>query len=244
MSEEKIQIIIEDGCQPPPYDTIINIPDRSQVPSPPAYSAPVVKGVSQTEDVDYPPPPYVEEAYPKPNLPQLAYADFLPRCISLGDIPEYDDMRIDYDTRNMDFTMGSGDTTFVKVIRVPFVKASSSTNLYLTSKTFVPVRFGGKESETTSQTMARVNQWLNYTGAKVIGIDTLEYEISIQNHNPVDVNNARSTVMKTHSHYWISTIRLYIDGPFIEPSEEVCPPIPAFGDYKSKNRSSTCCCLV
>ena len=49
----------------------------------------------------------------------------------------------------MDFTMGSGDTTFVKVIRVPFVKASSSTNLYLTSKTFVPVRFGGKESETT-----------------------------------------------------------------------------------------------
>jgi len=49
MSEEKIQIIIEDGCQPPPYDTIINIPDRSQVPSPPVYSAPVVKGVSQTE---------------------------------------------------------------------------------------------------------------------------------------------------------------------------------------------------
>ena len=46
-----------------------------------------------------------------------------------------------------------------------------------------------------------------FSGVKVIGVDTLEYEVSSVNQSSVDVNSVLNTVRRNRSHYWISTIR-------------------------------------
>ena len=47
----------------------------------------------------------------------------------------------------------------------------------------------------------------------MIGVDTLEYEISSSNQKSVDVDCSRNILTKVNSHYWISTLR-YVCGAF------------------------------
>ena len=47
MSDDNAHLIVKDDCQPPSYDTLIDIPVLCQVPQPPPYTDPIVSGIPQ-----------------------------------------------------------------------------------------------------------------------------------------------------------------------------------------------------
>ena len=71
--------------------------------------------------------------------------------------------------RSTSYCEGCFDSTFLQVVRVGYVipfraVPTNGPPIVLTHKTFVPLRTATKAAETMSQTVERLNTWLNLTG--------------------------------------------------------------------------------
>lgn len=161
--------------------------------------------------------------------------------------------KFEIDSREMIYDTGNAmDTSQVKVLRVAYIELAHADQLEkieycvpilsLSSKIIVPVRLARTQCETLRQTVFRTNAWLNLTGARIVGVDTLNYEFH-PDTKTVRTEQVCSTKHYGTGHHWTTAIRLYIDGPFEEPPVELLPPVPDYqphGRTNQRQRSSSC----
>ncbi|XP_023239026.1 uncharacterized protein LOC111637686 isoform X2 [Centruroides sculpturatus] len=122
---------------------------------------------------------------------------------------------------------------YIKILRVVFIKlpevANVSSPLRLTCKTIYPYRlrkgaFVYKYEKLTA-VKERLQKWLQLTGARVFNIETSAIRIKLgECRNEINTNiTFHRTCFKAG---WIYVFRLYLEGNYEEPSEDLMPPIP------------------
>ncbi|ELT91973.1 hypothetical protein CAPTEDRAFT_228730 [Capitella teleta] len=123
------------------------------------------------------------------------------------------------------YAIVGGESISVNVLRVAYLKKPQETQkICLTSRAFLPVRKGPKDFESMWETVQRINAWLHFTGVKVIGVDTIILGIDPMVKREINPEETRQIVYPSSGQHWLSVIRLYFDGEFVEPPESDLPP--------------------
>ena len=143
-------------------------------------------------------------------------------------------------TRRMNYCKGDG-SVFTKILRLVYLTSQRpQQSPAISCKLMVPVRMTKHLSEATSSTLARANHWLQITGKRVIGAETIKYPLNVYQERPVDTGKPNYTVGV--SNFYINVFKLYLDGPYEEPPLEVYQPPPEI--LPSKAPRSVGCVLL
>ncbi|XP_050411989.1 uncharacterized protein LOC126826892 isoform X2 [Patella vulgata] len=149
--------------------------------------------------------------------------------------------QVDSDSTD-EFNSAMIDSKYLRFIRIFYCPNinMSYTSTMLTSRLFEPVRTGIKSFETMSETMKRVEAYLNLTGLPIMNVETVHYLYNSNYHTGVDVDRSYNKIPQTSAKYWLTTIRLYFPTVYQEPSPLSLPPVK---DWKLKDGSSSCSIL-
>lgn len=143
------------------------------------------------------------------------------------------------DTQRMMYTEhGKRRTYYVRILRLAYTKSLPNTVGYmpsnvpvlnLTCKTFVPVQvmnriFQVSEFENLSMTKQRIVAWVKATGARVVSAETCA--VRLFGGDCAGHDSSFTYTTGEHGEHWIFIIRLYLDGFYSEPPEELLPPMP------------------
>ncbi|KAK7492001.1 hypothetical protein BaRGS_00016665 [Batillaria attramentaria] len=137
-----------------------------------------------------------------------------------------------------DIVTGMKDRDLVRFLRVFYVTAPEMTsyaNTTLTSRLFVPCPLGGRGRETMTQTMTRINAWLNVVGLPIFSVESVPYLMSGATSVNTDQCNYKHSTRT--GNYWLTCVRLYFPTPFQEPPAHMLPAPPA------NSKSSSCVIL-
>ncbi|XP_070579375.1 uncharacterized protein [Ptychodera flava] len=140
------------------------------------------------------------------------------------------------DTQRMSFSEGgAGGTCFVRTLRVVSVRSNvplpPTPPLNLTYRTFVPCRtttggaFNMPKFEDHQQTLVRIMAWLQASGAQVVGAETFEMTMFYSGGYMVD-EEATIHYDSGMTDYFLTAMRVYINGTYEEPPAELLPTLP------------------
>ncbi|KAL1421551.1 hypothetical protein MTO96_022990 [Rhipicephalus appendiculatus] len=143
------------------------------------------------------------------------------------------------DTQRMSYTEHAERTTFfVRVLRVAYSKEPipvegglpPSPPLALHCKTFMPLQLTRgifvPEFESLSATKKRVEAWIRATGARVLSCETVAMRLFTGGEAHAGIESSFTYNNGNRSEYWIFVLRVYLDGTYQEPPQEVMPPPP------------------
>ncbi|KAL5011523.1 hypothetical protein ScPMuIL_010074 [Solemya velum] len=152
-----------------------------------------------------------------------------------------DEVEIEHDsTDQIESTLATKN--WIKVIRVFHTKAPNVPPLqYLTSRLFVPLRIGVRTFETMSQTMYRINAWLNITGLVPCNVETVKYLFNEGNFQGVRTERTDYREEMMSGKIWVFAIRLYFNRMFDEPNPFLLPPTM---DWKTQGGGESSCCAL
>ncbi|KAH7976724.1 hypothetical protein HPB52_018657 [Rhipicephalus sanguineus] len=147
------------------------------------------------------------------------------------------------DTQRMSYTEHAERTTFfVRVLRVAYSKEPvpvegglpPSPPLALHCKTFMPLQLTRgifvPEFESLSATKKRVEAWIRATGARVLSCETVAMRLFTGGEAHAGIESSFTYNNGNRSEYWIFVLRVYLDGSYQEPPQEVMPPPPEVRD--------------
>ncbi|XP_015904789.1 uncharacterized protein [Parasteatoda tepidariorum] len=143
------------------------------------------------------------------------------------------------DTQKMNYFEHSGRATFyVRILRLTYVKPplytktdfKSSDISHISCKSFVPVQISSgiffPEFETLNETKERISAWMKATGARVINCETTAMRLHGAGESKYGSEATCSCSQSERNQFWVYVIRLYINGPYVEPSAGMLPPVP------------------
>ncbi|KAG0443795.1 hypothetical protein HPB47_014518 [Ixodes persulcatus] len=146
------------------------------------------------------------------------------------------------DTQRMSYTEHAERTTFyVRVLRVAYSKEPAEAGLLppspplaLHCKTFLPLQLTRglfvPEFESLSATKKRLEAWIRATGARVLSCETVAMRLFTGGEAHTGIESSFTYNNGNRSEYWIFVLRLYLDGAYQEPPQEVLPPPPEVRD--------------
>ncbi len=137
--------------------------------------------------------------------------------------------------------------TFIKTIRIAYAISASPFEgvalnrgpITLTSRCFIPVRIGPHQTESLSSLIYRIGMWIKATGVNVVGLETVAYEYDRESQRPVNEERVDHFIQGFRGHYFLTGVRLFIDGIFEEPSPSLLPQPPAY-----VQTSGSCCTIM
>lgn len=147
------------------------------------------------------------------------------------------------DTQRMSYTEHAERTTFyVRVLRVAYSKEPAplegglppSPPLSLHCKTFMPLQLTRgifvPEFESLSATKKRIEAWIRATGARVLSCETVAMRLFTGGEAHAGIESSFTYNNGNRSEYWVFVLRVYLDGAYQEPPQEVMPPPPEVRD--------------
>ncbi|KAK8781545.1 hypothetical protein V5799_017113 [Amblyomma americanum] len=153
------------------------------------------------------------------------------------------------DTQRMSYTEHANVGTFyVRVLRVAYSRELAplegglppSPPLALHCKTFMPLPLTKgvlmPEFESLSATKKRVEAWIRATGARVLSCETAAMRLFSGGEAYAGTETSFTYNNGEHNEFWIFVLRIYMDGAYQEPPEEMLPPVPEVHD--------TGCCVI
>ncbi|XP_070579377.1 uncharacterized protein [Ptychodera flava] len=142
---------------------------------------------------------------------------------------------------------GKANTYFIRILRVILLQSGVSIPptppLTLTYRTFVPCQLttGGAlimaQYEDQKQTMFRIMAWLRTTGAVVFGAETFEIKLWYYDRFAANIERTIYYESGKAADYFVTAIRVYINGSYREPSAELLPSVPEI-------RNDDCCLIL
>ncbi|CAG0880495.1 unnamed protein product [Darwinula stevensoni] len=139
------------------------------------------------------------------------------------------------DTQRTSYTEhGNATTYYVRILRVAYVRAGEARlhPYIVTCRTFSPAQldrggmFAVPEYESMSQTRDRIAAWVGVTGARLISAETSAIRMFTGGEREMGPEATYTFNRGDANEYWIYIIRLYLDGEYKEPPQELLPPIP------------------